>query len=416
MSNVFERRQRTLLRRVEEKRSATTAERFAILIPAACEPHWGHFRQDEQFFYLTGLTEPGAVLVLLSDGSSTLFVPRYEGMRARWVASEITPLSYDIAAAAGVEKIEYLGDRVQSYSFTPEGVHTEYRHLFEQVQPFLGGRGSAYFSYPFTPYKERSADSIIGVLSSLLFIATVDIKTCAPILADMRRTKDDSEIAAIRRAIAITRQAQSVAADMIVPGVLECEVQAALESVYTVHNVLPAFESIVATGRSATVLHYTDHTATIAPGDCVVVDIGASWGGYASDITRTHEAGGAPLSERARTYKRWVLECQEYIASIARPGMYLRSREHHELSLQHLSQAFFAERGVEKLYPHGIGHYVGLETHDVGSYATPLRPGDVITIEPGLYDSELGVGIRIEDNYLVTEDGVVSLSSEIEAR
>ena len=108
-----------------------------------------------------------------------------------------------------------------------------------------------------------------------------------------------------------------------------------------------------------------------------------------------------------------VLETQEHIASLAKPGMWLKNKDKADKSLHHLAVKFLAQRGYDKYFPHGIGHFLGLDVHDVGDYNVPLHEGDVITIEPGIYIPEEGIGIRIEDNYWITKDGAICLSENL---
>jgi Xaa-Pro aminopeptidase len=108
-----------------------------------------------------------------------------------------------------------------------------------------------------------------------------------------------------------------------------------------------------------------------------------------------------------------VLATQEHVASLAKPGMWLKNKDKQDQSLHHLAVKFLAKHGYDKYFPHGIGHYLGLDVHDVGDYATPLQEGDVITIEPGIYIPAENIGIRIEDNYWITKDGAVCLSENL---
>jgi Xaa-Pro aminopeptidase len=143
-----------------------------------------------------------------------------------------------------------------------------------------------------------------------------------------------------------------------------------------------------------------------------VIDIGAEYAYYAADITRTYPASGT-FSERQREIYQMVLDAQEFVAAHAKPGYWLKNAAYPEQSLHHMAVQFFKEHGLDKYFMHGIGHYLGLDVHDVGSYQEPLKPGDLFTIEPGLYIRNEGIGVRIEDNYLMTGDGVRCLSAHI---
>ena len=144
----------------------------------------------------------------------------------------------------------------------------------------------------------------------------------------------------------------------------------------------------------------------------VLVDIGAQMGHYCADISRTYPVSGR-FSARQRELYNIVLETQEYVAEQARPGMWLFNAENKAKSLHHLAEKFLESKGLEKYFPHGIGHFLGLDVHDVGDRQRPLQEGDLFTIEPGLYIPKEGIGIRIEDNYWMVKDGVVCLSEDL---
>ena len=180
----------------------------------------------------------------------------------------------------------------------------------------------------------------------------------------------------------------------------------------TASHARTSFPSIVAGGKNSTVLHYHENSGTLRNGDLVVVDIGAEYNNYCADLTRTYPVSGT-FSKRQKEIYEVVLATQEYIASRAKPGMWLKNKDNVEQSLHHLAVKFLAQSGYDKYFPHGIGHFLGLDVHDVGDYTVPLQEGDVITIEPGIYIAEESIGIRIEDNYWITKDGAVCLSENL---
>jgi Xaa-Pro aminopeptidase len=173
-----------------------------------------------------------------------------------------------------------------------------------------------------------------------------------------------------------------------------------------------SFPSIVASGKNGTVLHYNQNSGTVKNGDLVVVDIGAELDNYCADLTRTYPVSGT-FTKRQKELYNIVLETQEHIASLAKPGMWLKNKDKVDKSLHHLAVKFLANRGYDKYFPHGIGHFLGLDVHDVGDYSVPLHEGDVITIEPGIYIAAENIGIRIEDNYWITKDGAICLSERL---
>ncbi|HSW74009.1 MAG TPA: M24 family metallopeptidase, partial [Candidatus Limnocylindria bacterium] len=231
-------------------------------------------------------------------------------------------------------------------------------------------------------------------------------------VAILRRKKDKHEIGVMYKAIEVTMLAQEAAAHTIADGVAECEVQGSLEYIFTCSGARTAFPSIVGSGKNSTVLHYVENKDTLRDGGLVVVDIGAEYDYYCADLTRTYPVSGV-FTPRQREIYNLVLDTQAYVASIAKPGMWLSNKEKPDQSLNHLAKKYLDERGYGQYFFHGIGHFLGLDVHDVGDHSRPLQEGDVITIEPGIYIAKEELGIRIEDDYWVVSDGVICLSENL---
>lgn len=381
-----------------------------IVVSAAFENDRHQFRQESSFVYLTGINEPGAVLCMFPDGRDVLYAPQFGVKRSEWV-KECLP-SYQQPHLVGVDGIKPLGAPFAGYVATKLFNREHYGELIKDLQEAVFQSPVLFMlldrfndGYVSSCTLAQRCNEWIGVGSK-----QVDI---SPLVADMRRSKDLYEIDLIYKAVQITSMAHEAAAAIIKPGVTEYEVQAAAEYVFTqTAGSQPAFPTIVATGRNATILHYTQSSSILRDGELVVIDMGADYGGYAADLTRTIPVSGL-FSTRQREIYEIVLEVQAYIESIAVPDMFLKNSEKMGKSLHHKAIAFLEKKGLEKYMYHGIGHYLGLDVHDVGSYATPLRSGDVFTIEPGLYFPQENIGIRIEDDYVMTDDGVVCLSSAL---
>ncbi len=366
------------------------------------------FRQDKDFYYFTGLQETGLVLLCYPDGKEELYIPHYSDVRGQWVTGGIK--IDDDPASYGVSKIMHLGQLVRGYDCPLVYQKERYKNLINELSMhekiFLL---SDIESKLFTP--KNLLWCWIAQQDNELKKKIIDVSYFAH---EMRRIKDDVELQNLQRAIDITLEAQSVVAREIQEGRCEYEVKAALEYVFLKNNAYCSFPSIVATGVNGTILHYTDNQAVLKKGDLVVVDIGAEVNGYAADITRTFPVGGV-FSERQKEVYDCVYETQAYVASRARPGVFLRNSECPDNSLHHLALAFLKDRGYDRYFVHGIGHYLGLDVHDVGDYKTPLQVGDVFTIEPGIYIQEEALGVRIEDDYLITEGGCCCLSNALSA-
>jgi Xaa-Pro aminopeptidase len=371
------------------------------------------FRQGSSFYYLTGVSEPGAVFCMYLDGREVLYLPQYNTPREKWVTTALA-VNEKAAAQIEVDEIKYLGEATKGYSLGPFFNQQNYTHLLEDITPLLTEEGGTLFvigdnSTPAYAVQMWGVNFLLSHMPSKI----ESIMNIAPLIHDARRSKDKSELQTITDAIAITTNAHMAVAQAIKPGKNERDIQATLEFVFTsLGSQRPAFPSIVATGKNTTVLHYLDRNKEIGEKDLVVVDIGAEYDMYASDLTRTFPASGS-FSARQKEIYLLVLQCQKYVESFAKPGMFLRNSEHKERSLHFLAEQFFEKAGYKEYFYHGIGHYLGLDVHDVGDYKEPLRPGDVITIEPGLYIADENLGVRIEDNYLITQDGCVCLSSKL---
>lgn len=397
---AYKERRKALIETIKQMHPQT--KRGLIVIWAAFERDGYAFRQDSSFYYLTGSNEPGIALTIDMNGEAVVYVPRYRDSRAQWVISgvECTPAC---AQTLGVDRIEYLGDEVKGYSISEFFTRDHYRHLIERLTAEM-----AQTSEIFTLLNI----SVIDRLSTMIPDFACAVRDVSLALGKLRRKKSRLEIELLYKAVEMTMIAQHAAARALEAGVNERALHAGIQYVFTENGAREAFPSIIAGGKMSTVLHYTEHAQTLKQGDVVVVDIGAQIEGYCGDLTRTYPISGE-FTKRQRQVYQIVLDTQEYIASCARPGMWLRNAEKPEQSLHHLAVNFLKNKGYAQYFPHSIGHFLGLDVHDVGDYNEPLQEGDVITIEPGIYIPQEGLGIRIEDNYWVVRDGVECLSSEL---
>ena len=251
----------------------------------------------------------------------------------------------------------------------------------------------------------------------------MDLRNVAPLINRLRQTKSDPEIAMIQKAIDATRAAHLSLARTLKPGVYEYELEADIIGSFVRHGAERAsFPSIVGSGIYSTVLHYNNNRKKIDAGDLVVVDIGAEYSYYAADVTRTYPASGK-FTTRQREIYDLVLAAQMRCEEIAKNG---------KVSLQSLTQAARAvfnasplrakdaagvERTMDVFFIHSTSHWLGMDVHDVGIQGQMLSPGDVFTIEPGIYIPSEQLGVRIEDDYVITPAaGLKKLSSAIPSK
>src|SRR5204863_4600362 len=240
------------------------------------------------------------------------------------------------------------------------------------------------------------------------------LKEVADKIATLRQVKSPTEIALLEKAIQITIKAQQAAAQTIGPRAMEYEVEAALEFEFRRGGAeRPGFPSIVGSGPFSTILHYDKNTRRMEAADVIVVDIGAEYSGYSADVTRTYPVSGK-FSPRQREIYQIVLDAQKAAIAKVKPGA--RIGDLHQAAM-----GYIRSKGYDKYFIHGTSHHIGLEVHDVGDTSRPFEPNMVVTVEPGIYIPEEQIGVRIEDDVLVTPTGYRVLSdfpkeaAEIEA-
>jgi len=370
------------------------------------------FRQESSFYYFTGIDEPGAALLIDFNGTETLYIPDFGNERAKWMSSVLDLTSKEAPGLIGVHCVESLGAQCKGHTFCPFFPRSECEALLSRLQAVVAQQGTIFTLYPDNTYQYPEQRLVVDRIKSFAPELSPHFRDISLLVAHMRQKKDMKEIEALYKAIDITILAHEAVSHAVEAGKPESVVQAALEYIFIESHARPSFPSIVASGKNSTVLHYQLNNKVMQDGDLVVVDIGAESDYYCADLTRTYPVSGT-FTPRQREIYTMVLETQEYIASIAKPGYWLRNGEHQDESLHHLAKKFLQEKGYDQYFPHGIGHYLGMDVHDVGDYSKPLEEGDVFTIEPGIYIPEEGIGVRIEDDYWMVKDGAVCLSEQL---
>ncbi|MBN2300702.1 MAG: Xaa-Pro dipeptidase, partial [Acholeplasmataceae bacterium] len=244
----------------------------------------------------------------------------------------------------------------------------------------------------------------------------VFVKSNQMILAELRMVKSEEEISQINEAIKITELGLNRIMQNLKPGLKEYEVEAEFKYVLNKNRTIPSFDIIAAGGKNATILHYVDNSSNILDRDLVLFDLGVDYENYCSDITRVYPANGK-FTDRQKAVYEVVLKANKETIAWLKPGKTLKEFNDYgkailiegakELGL------ITEDEEITKYYYHSLGHYLGLDVHDVGNYSLPIPEGALITIEPGLYIAEEGIGIRIEDDIYVTKDGSINLSKDI---
>jgi Xaa-Pro aminopeptidase len=386
-------------------------EAGVLLLIADFESARHTFKQESSFYYLTGVTEPGVALCCYFNGPDILYIPFYTQSRELWVKTDICLKTKVLDIA--VDQIKYLGSEVRGYSSAPFFTPERYSEVLADIKKNVGSGGVIYTLMDSTSSRYFAQMQLVARFQDWLSDQKMTVADVSGIVHKLRRTKENHEINLIYKAAQITSLAIQSAAKNIGPDKYEYQIQAIIEYIFReTANSDPAFPSIVATGKNTTILHSSDRHARLHADDLVVVDIGAEYGFYSSDLTRTFPVAGK-FSVRQKEVYDIVLQTQKHIESIAVPGMYLNNPNLPEKSLHHQAVKFLSKHGYSQYFVHGIGHFLGLDVHDVGSNELALQPGDVFTLEPGIYIPEENIGIRIEDDYAMADDGVVCLSGDL---
>ncbi len=358
------------------------------------------FRQDSSFWYLTGVDEPDITLVIDAD-KEYLIVPDRSDVREFFDG----PLVRDaLADRSGITDIignkqgwERLGQRLkhvkQVATLLPNQEYIEHDGLYSN------------------PARKKLVEQIKAFGSKLEF---VDIR---PDIMKLRAVKQPGEIAALRHAIDITADSFVLLEKKLPSLRFEYEAEALITHGFRSKGAVHGYGPIVASGKNACTLHYISNNGKIQPNQLLLIDVGAEVENYSADITRTLVCGEP--TKRQRQVIVAVAESLDYGISLLKPGISIA--EFHKKTEQHIGRQLknlglidiMDKAHIRRYYPHAISHFLGLDVHDVGDYQAPLSPGMVITVEPGIYIPEEGIGVRIEDNVLITEDGCEVLSANL---
>jgi len=373
------------------------------------------YRQNSSFFYLTGVETPGASLVLLPDS-----VPARTGLRDTPI--EVRELLFLPPRNAGSETWSgpQMGPGEAAEKSTGIQKVTDSSGFLNAMVGWI--RRCPLVATPM-PYGANAAATPEYALMDIIarMAPAVQFRDAGMALAGLRSVKTEMEIDRIRQAIEITAAGQRVARKLIASGagLFEYEIEARIFEAFRSRAATLAFATIVGGGRRGTVLHYERNSQRLEDGELVVVDIGARLGYYCGDLTRTYPVGGR-FSTRQREVYKLVLDAHERAIASYKPGedtlkaLSDRCKEFLKDSSLRSRNEKGEEQTMNQFMPHGLSHHLGLDVHDVGDPEAPLAPGNVITIEPGIYLPAEGIGVRIEDDYLVTAAGLERLGPALE--
>lgn len=420
-SSEFRRRRKALMRQMKKRSVAVLASAGAAVRNRDVE---FPFRQDSDFLYLSGFSEPEAVMVLApgrASGEFILFCRPYDQTKAIWTGKH-----------AGLEGARQEFGADEAYAI---------EELDSILPGIMDGCERVYYSIG---VHEELDGAVMGAVNALREKARAGAHPPSQflnldgLLHEMRLFKSESELAVMRRAGEVSARAHRRAMQVCRPGMYEFQIEAEIVHEFMRHGLRsPAYSSIVAGGENACVLHYTENKDVLSDGDLLLIDAGAECDGYAADITRTFPVNGR-FGEPQRKLYELVLAAQLAAIDMVRPGV--TWIEPHDVAVQVLTKGLvklgllkgrvsklIKDEAYKRFYMHRTGHWLGMDVHDVGDYKTdgqwrPLEPGMVLTVEPGLYISRTcedvdpiwrGIGIRIEDDVLVTKHGCEVLTADV---
>ncbi|QIZ77667.1 Xaa-Pro aminopeptidase [Ferrimonas lipolytica] len=380
------------------------------------------FRQDSDLFYLTGFNEPDALLLLRKGQTpeSVIFVrPRDEMMEiwhGRRLGAERAPDALGVDAAYSIDDLA-----------------KELPLLVSGFDVLLHRNG----------FSSREDEAVASLLATLRvgqrqgLKALTQVQDLRTILHELRLHKSDAELELMATAARLSAEGHTRAMQVCKPGMFEYQLEAEIKHHCAMNGALEmAYGTIVGGGENACILHYTENECELKSGDLVLIDAGAEYRGYAGDITRTFPVNGKFSDEQKALYTL-VLNAEKAAISMLKPGVAIKQANAKVLEIMvgglvelGIMQGEVAElietEAYKKFYMHGLGHWLGLDVHDVGDYYSadrtrPLEQGMVLTIEPGLYiapDADVdpkwqGIGVRIEDNIAITADGHINMTASV---
>jgi Xaa-Pro aminopeptidase len=372
------------------------------------------FAQEDNFYYLTGHNEESAGLIIMpalrSGGTSPvaswdgpqemLFLPPKNPAKEKWNGLRMSPSDPGIQARTGFASVLPFPEM----RATLEKVAKLYPTIYT-ILPYEKENGGY-------PHEKAVVDWI------QTSVPQTKLKDIRSNINDLRQIKSPGEIAFLTQAIELSLDAHFAAMRMMQPGLHEYQIAAKMVEVHAMGgSEAEGYAPIVGAGPNSTALHYNKLSRLIEDGDIVVLDVGAQYSGYSADITRTLPANGK-FTPRQREIYEIVLGAQNAALAAIKPGMdYCQrgSKSVHKIAYDYINShgKDLHGKSLGQYFIHGLGHDIGLDVHDPGEYCKPLEPGMVVTVEPGIYIPEENLGVRIEDDILITETGYKFLSERL---
>ena len=392
----------------EQMKDNSVAILFSGVSKVASEDEYLPFCANKNFFYLTNIKQEHSALMLvktLGEQKTYLFIDPYSELKEKWTGKRLT-----------TEKAMALSDIKNIY--TTDNFETMLSLALSNENNQYGNIDCIYLDLS-SPEQKLKDSFFMNDLEIKLRLDYNDkeIVDIYPLMRDLRMIKSSAEIDCLIKAIEKTNNGISYLISKLAPGMVEHQIADHFEMYGRAHDRAPlAFSTIIASGKNATCLHYPTQDDVIKENDLVLFDLGYSYEGYSADISRTFPVNGKFNDLQRKIYSA-VLGCNKAVIAYAKPGLTIRDLQ--EYATEYLRKECVRlnlmeeNEDIRSYYYHNVSHHLGLDTHDISDREKPLVNGNVITVEPGLYFAKYGIGVRIEDDVLITLDGAVVLSKNI---
>lgn len=361
------------------------------------------FVVDKNFLYFTGIDEADLILKITKVNGSVnenLYIQTFDELMAKWVGPTIR--KQKAQEISGIKQVSEVVNFNKDFGFF-------YSNIIRTMEDFTICLD--LYRYNFNDDSKQAMKFAKELQNNY---PQLKLKDIMPMMQKLRWIKNEDEIEDTKKAIAITKEGIEAMMSYIKAGVNERELSGVFNFTLSKHLSSNAFKSICASGVRATILHYNDNSQIVQDGELFLCDLGATHNYYQADISRVFPVNGK-FSVRQKEIYTLVLNAQKLVENAAKPGMTIR--ELQKLVIDYYSEQlpkFNLNKSVNEYYFHGIGHQLGLDTHDLSTKGDiVLKPGMLITNEPGLYIEDEAIGVRIEDDLLITEDGCINLSKDI---
>ena len=380
---------------------------FAGVAKLNSEDEYFPFQSNRHFFYLTNIDQENSILLIIKEIGQVktyLFIDEYSELKEKWIGRRLT--DEEAQELSGIDTIYHTKDFETIFDMALKKDNNQYGNISKLYLDFS------------PELKIKDAYSVSDLKKDIEGRYThIAIENVYPLVTSLRMVKSKWEIAQLREAIHLTKLGINDLLTRLGQNQYEWELSNDFAYYGMSHDRHPlAFETIAAAGKSAIVLHYPQQTERVRNEDLILFDLGFAHNGYSADVSRTYPVSGAFSPIQKKIYQA-VLNCNKAVIEYAHAGLTIEDLQKFSsefLKNECVREGLLAEEDdIRRVYYHGVSHHLGLDTHDASDRKKPLEPGNVITVEPGLYFKEHGIGVRIEDDVLITDGASEVLTREI---